>query len=107
MGKQMNILDPFVQSNARQFKLIEETVEAYNSKVFVQSLFPFKFVLDENGLEKKFGNWRDDVVAFLNDWIINGWHYKKKHLCLFGDSDSGKTTFCNALFWEIMITKIF
>ncbi|RNA34602.1 hypothetical protein BpHYR1_014178 [Brachionus plicatilis] len=97
MGKQMNILDPFVQSNARQFKLIEQTVEAYNSKVFVNRLFPFKYVLDENGLEKKFGNWRDDVVAFLNDWIINGWHYKKKHLCLFGDSDSGKTTFCNAL----------
>lgn len=96
-GKKIDILDPFIQSNAGQIKFIEDTVEALKSPKIVNRLFPFKYHLTHNGLEKKFGNWRDDVVEFLNDWIYNGWHHKKKHLCLFGQSNAGKSTFCNAL----------
>lgn len=93
----IDILDPFIQSNAGQVKFIEQTVDALKSPKTINRLFPFKYVLDQNENENKFGNWRDEVVLFLNDWIKNGWHHKKKHLCLFGPSNAGKSTFCNAL----------
>ncbi|CAF1036292.1 unnamed protein product [Brachionus calyciflorus] len=97
-GRQVNILDPFVQANSGQLRFIEQTVEAIQRPLpIVNRLFPFKYKLDENGRPKKFGNWRDIVVAFLNDWIRNGWQHKKKHLCLYGVSNSGKSTLCNAL----------
>ena len=43
------------------------------------------------------GNWRDTVVAYLNNWISNGWQHKKKHFCLHGVSNADKSILCNAL----------
>ena len=37
------------------------------------------------------------MVDFFNGWIRDGWHHKRKHLCLYGESNVGKSTFCNAL----------
>ncbi|RMZ94146.1 hypothetical protein BpHYR1_050355 [Brachionus plicatilis] len=97
-GNKIDILDPFIQSNSGQLSFIERTVEAIrNPAPIVNRLFPLKYQLDSNGQEKKFGNWRDEVVEYLNGWIINGWHHKRKHLCLYGKSNVGKSTFCNAL----------
>lgn len=31
-----------------------------------------------------------------NEKIRNGCHHKRKHLCLYGESNAGKSTFCNA-----------
>lgn len=97
-GRNIDILDPFIQSNSGQITFIERTVEAIrNPAPIVNRLFPLKYHLDNDGKEKKFNNWRDKVVDFLNGWIRNGWHHKRKHLCLYGESNAGKSTFCNAL----------
>lgn len=97
-GRSIDILDPFIQSNSGQISFIERTVEAIrNPAPTVNRLFPFKYHLSIDGKEKKFGNWRDRVVDYLNEWIRDGWHHKRKHLCLFGESNAGKSTFCNAL----------
>ena len=38
------------------------------------------------------------VVKWFNAWIDNGWHHHKhKQLYMYGDADSGKTTFINKL----------
>lgn len=42
---------------------------------------------------EQFGDWRDDVRKWWNDWVNEGWFHKRKQLFLWGASDSGKTTF--------------
>ena len=46
---------------------------------------------------KKFGNWRDLVVDWYNDWAKNGYFHKKKQLFLYGESNTGKSTFIKYL----------
>ena len=48
-------------------------------------------------VKKKFGNWRDKVVDWYNDWVVNGFCYKKKQLYLFGKQNTGKTYFVRFL----------
>ena len=46
---------------------------------------------------KKFNNWRDDVITWLEDWVVNGYSHKKKQLYLHGESNTGKNSFINHL----------
>jgi len=46
---------------------------------------------------KKFNNWRDDVITWLEDWVVNGYSHKKKQLYLHGESNTGKSSFINHL----------
>lgn len=48
-------------------------------------------------IKKRFGNWRDQVVDWYNDWVINGLSKKTKHLYLHGKSGTGKTNFIQYL----------
>lgn len=36
--------------------------------------------------------WYQFIEEWWNGWINNGWYFKKKHMLLYGPSDSGKTT---------------
>ena len=49
-------------------------------------------------IKKRFGNWRDKVVDWYNEWVKNGFMHSKKHLYLFGPPDTGKTNFLQFLF---------
>ena len=70
---------------------IPKNVEAIrNPTPIVNRLFPFKYNLNSEGRELRFGNWRDKVVDFLNGWIRD-WIREKffasefgfvQHLCL-------------------------
>ena len=40
-----------------------------------------------------FGDWRDELIRWLNDWIDNGWHPKKQQVLITGPPNAGKTAF--------------
>ncbi|CAF1021492.1 unnamed protein product [Brachionus calyciflorus] len=91
-GKKPEITDDFIQSNPGRQGFIEKTAKALQTpppKIF--RLFPFLYI------GEKFGNWRDQVVEWFNDWVREGYNHKKRHLLLVGDSNHGKTTFIMAL----------
>ncbi|CAF1027740.1 unnamed protein product [Brachionus calyciflorus] len=46
---------------------------------------------------KRFGDWRDKVVDWWNQWVSNPYKPKRKQLYLYGESDSGKSSFIRAL----------
>lgn len=48
-------------------------------------------------VKKKFGDWRDIVIEWWNDWTRNKYCPKRPQLYLVGKSDSGKTSFITAL----------
>lgn len=48
-------------------------------------------------IKKHFDDWRDDVIAWWNDWTGKPYCPKKPQLYLVGKSDSGKTSFITAL----------
>lgn len=49
-------------------------------------------------LFKPFGNWIDQLIDWLNDWIKNGWEPRKKQLFIWGDANAGKTEILRAIF---------
>ena len=40
-----------------------------------------------------FGDWRDELIEWFNDWIDNGWHAKKRQVLITGPPNAGKTSF--------------
>ena len=40
-----------------------------------------------------FGDWRDDLILWFNNWIDNGWHMKKQQVLITGPPNAGKTSF--------------
>lgn len=41
--------------------------------------------------------WQDYVIAWWNDWVVNGFRHRKNQLYLWGPSNFGKTTFVENL----------
>ena len=46
---------------------------------------------------RKFNYLRDVVKDWINSWVISGYSKKKKHLYLYGKSNTGKSFFINKL----------
>ena len=40
-----------------------------------------------------FGDWRDELINWFNDWIDNGWRPKKQQVLITGPPNAGKTSF--------------
>lgn len=86
------ISDPFVTFHRNSYVFLEKLhARIRKSLVNMISLQPYK-------INKRFGNWRDRVVDWFNDWVINGFVHKKKQLFLHGKQDTGKTSFISYLF---------
>ena len=88
--------DHFVTQHKISYKFLQELHdEVRRSLVKLIPHQPYK-------VKKRFGNWRDQVVDWYNDWIINGFVHKKKQLFLFGKQDTGKTSFIRFLFGIVL-----
>lgn len=56
-----------------------------------------KPVLKFYPVEPSFGDWRDNVIHWWNDFVRNGWSFKTPALYLYGSSNTGKTHFAKML----------
>lgn len=83
--------DPFVIGHKNFRKVLMDMHAEVRRSLIV--LVPHKPYL----VKKRFHNWRDQVVDWYNDWIINGFVHKKKQLYLYGPSNTGKTHFIRFL----------
>ena len=45
----------------------------------------------------QFDNWKDEVIAWYNDWTTSGYSDRKKHLYLYGDNNEEKSYFINTM----------
>lgn len=96
-----NVLDPFIVKHYNKCKFMERF---YNElKLSVKPSFcGFSQFID--GFDV---NWVREVCDWWNDWVVNGWTFKKKQLYLYGDPDNGKTSFVKRLFSDINSKYIF
>lgn len=58
-------------------------------------------------LFKPFNNWIDKVINWLNSWIREGWHPKKKQLFLYGDANAGKSEIVRAIFGNSFLISVY
>ena len=53
--------------------------------------------------QRPYGDWRDEVSEWWTDWVQNRWHEKKAQLFLYGESNTGKTSFVT----DILLGNLF
>ena len=57
-------------------------------------------------VKRNFGNWRDEILAWYNKWILDDFLFEKKHLYIYGPSLTGKTHFVNFLLGSFLTFKL-
>lgn len=85
---------PFVVQHWNCYKFIERYHDEYyvkNSKFF----YGFSQVVDS------FNGWANEVCSWFNCFISSPYHFKKKHLFLYGESNVGKSTFLNRILMQV------
>lgn len=95
-NENFTILDPFVQENIRYANHIEHKFREFKSATIPQ--YPYFRIK----INKRFSNWRDSVVDWYNDFLA-----KKISLSLYlyGDSQTGKTSFILSVFGNIIFYR--
>lgn len=83
--------DPFVAAHPQYYRYLEEMFTSRKSKTIVTALDIF------GGLQDQKTEWARLVQQWWNDWLISGWHHKKKQLYLHGPSNTGKSQLVQAL----------
>ena len=78
-------LDDFVIQHNYHYKWLKELHAEIRFPLF-KPIIHHPYVI-----KKRFGNWRDKVVDWYNDWADKGFKQAKNHLYLYGPPDSGKT----------------
>jgi hypothetical protein len=82
-----NVDDAYVICHSNRRNFLFELHKTYWYKNFVPvPVVPCKVL-------QRFGDWRDDVVAWFNDYVGKEWQYKKPQLYLWGPPSTGKSTF--------------
>ena len=71
-------------SARRNPSTLERFLEEYRTEQFV------KDHLAMHTPDKPYGDWRDEVTAWWNSWVEQGWYDKRPQLFLFGESNMGK-----------------
>ena len=90
--EKFSILDKFVQKNIYHANQIEQMLNE------IKSTQNPKFPHLKLKVIKQFLNWRDNVVDWYNDFITKK---NSRALFIYGDSDSGKTSFIYSLFGKL------
>ncbi|CAF1095329.1 unnamed protein product [Brachionus calyciflorus] len=91
-NKKIDHLDPFVVRNWSKTNVLEKMLAEHEERQFV--MVEWKVIVQK----RRYGNWRDQIIDWFNNWILTGISYKKKQLYLYGLSDTGKSTFIRDLF---------
>jgi hypothetical protein len=101
--------DPFVLNHPQYYKLLQgvfESVQADHKNNLNSEIKRIEYPTSEvNDIDPGWHHtrsWQLDVINWWNDWIINGWHPKKKQLYLYGPSNSGKSTLIDNILKESM-----
>ena len=90
-------LDRFVVENKSQHEWLKQIHSDIRSQ-FKNAITHKPYII-----KRRFGNWRDRVVDWYNNWVQNGFKNTKKHLFLYGPSDTGKTSFISYLMGNLIV----
>ena len=89
--------DEFIKKNMERIRWLETLHKSVrNSLVKREAHKPYK-------IKDRFGNWRDQVVDWYNEWTIYGTECEFKHLFLYGLSNTGKTDFVRYILGEPLV----
>lgn len=94
--EEFDITHPFVLNNPNYYKLLEQVHKRMKSKLCNRRLQPLRPLFNVNDRDNT-NSWQKQVMDWWNDWTINGYRHKKKQLYLWGESNTGKTTFIHKL----------
>lgn len=110
--------DPFVLGHPQYYRLLEHVHSSVKTKAFANRSFKFRLyptalslansitqmspasqidVSSQVACFEDLNEWQLKVVGWWNDFVINGPYHKRKQLYLFGDPNTGKTTFIRNL----------
>lgn len=97
-SQEYDFTHPFVLNNPNMYRVLQgvftQTKNKQSKNQQVKKLKPIHTCCN-NPAENP--NWQDKVIAWWNDWAINGYAHKKKQLYLWGIPNAGKTYFINYL----------
>lgn len=84
--------DPFVLANSVQRSWLIAAHKQVRKQLVQQPVIHKPFFV-----KNEFGNWRDEVVNWYNEWVLCGSSNDYTNLYLYGISKSGKTNFIHFL----------
>jgi hypothetical protein len=83
-----NLSDPFLKAHRINVEFAKKYHKSFHDSI--KTLLPLQKITQV----KRFNSWQDKVVDWYNDWLeADDYSINKKHLYLYGDTNTGKTHF--------------
>lgn len=94
---QFKYSDPFVVEHSNRYKFLMALHEEIRKEEFLKEDLFHGFVQ----MTLVYSQWTIDVANWWNDWVVNGFHLRKKQLFLYGPPSVGKSSYI-----ELMLSYV-